>query len=59
MRMMPEESEGDGGHEGQVVGGGDKGGHTVERVLTIPWVISQLSMGSSWSAGLSSPFTLS
>lgn len=35
------------------------GGHTVDKVLTIPWVISQLSMGSSWSAGLSSPFTLS
>lgn len=35
------------------------GGHTVDEVLTIPWVISQLSMGSSWSAGLSSPFTLS
>lgn len=42
-----------GGHEGGV------GGHTVDRVLTIPWVISQLSMGSSWSAGLSSPLTLS
>lgn len=47
------ESMGDGGHEGGV------GGHTEDGVLTIPWVISQLSMGSSWSAGLSSPFTLS
>lgn len=35
------------------------GGHTEGGVLTIPWVISQLSMGSSRSAGLSSPFTLS
>lgn len=38
---------------------GGVGGHTEDGVLTIPWVISQLSMGSSWSAGLSSPFTLS
>lgn len=39
--------------------GGTGGGQTQVGVLTIPWVISQLSMGSSWSAGLSSPFTLS
>lgn len=41
--MMPQEveSRGDGGHEGGV------GGHTEDGVLTIPWVISQLSMGSS------------
>lgn len=41
--MMPQEveSRGDGGHKG---GGG---GHTEDGVLTIPWVISQLSMGSS------------
>lgn len=50
---MAEEVESDGGH------GEGVGGHTVNRVLTIPWVISQLSMGSSWSAGLSSPSTLS
>lgn len=41
--MMPQEvkSRGDGGQEGGA------GGHTEDRVLTIPWVISQLSMGSS------------
>lgn len=40
---MPQEfeSSGDGRHEGGV------GGHTEDGVLTIPWVISQLSMGSS------------
>lgn len=27
--------------------GGGGGGHTEDGVLTIPWVISQLSMGSS------------
>lgn len=42
MTVLQEvESRGDGGHEGGV------GGHTEDGVLTIPWVISQLSMGSS------------
>lgn len=54
MMTQELESRGDGGQEG-----GGVGGHTEDGVLTIPWVISQLSMGSSWSAGLSSPFTLS
>lgn len=43
LMTMPREveSRGDGGHEEGV------GGHTEDGVLTIPWVISQLSMGSS------------
>lgn len=41
MVLQEEESRGDGGH------GGGGGGHTEDGVLTIPWVISQLSMGSS------------
>lgn len=43
MRIMDDtaESRGDGGDEGE------GGGHTEDGVLTIPWVISQLSMGSS------------
>lgn len=40
-RLQEVESMGDGGHEGGA------GGHTEDGVLTIPWVISQLSMGSS------------
>lgn len=41
MVLQEEEGRGDGGH------GGGGGGHTEDGVLTIPWVISQLSMGSS------------
>ena len=40
--VMLEEVGGDVGHEGRLLGG-----HTEDGVLTIPWVISQLSMGSS------------
>lgn len=42
MMTQELESRGDGGQEG-----GGVGGHTEDGVLTIPWVISQLSMGSS------------
>lgn len=42
--MMLQEVE-NGGEMADMRGGG--GGHTEDGVLTIPWVISQLSMGSS------------
>ena len=58
---VDDDSAGGWGQEWWQTGGREVrgGGQTRDGVLTIPWVISQLSMGSSWSAGLSSPFTLS
>lgn len=60
-RLWMTVQEVEGRSDGRQEGGreGRWGGQTQVGVLTIPWVISQLSMGSSWSAGLSSPLTLS